>query len=64
MMYPTDYCDPLTSFKWNVLTCIEWIVMKFSTGIHVTLRMNSNNFGDALTSHLAALSSQIFNFTC
>ncbi len=44
------YEDDICGFGWNVL---ETIAMKFDTGIHAPLRTNCNNFGDALTFHLA-----------
>ncbi len=40
---------------------ILWIVMKFSTNIHVPLRMNCLNFGEPLTSNLAPSSDQHVN---
>lgn len=44
----------------NISTTIGCISLKFGTHIHVTLRINSNNFDDPLIFHLVSLSGQRF----
>ena len=55
---PTDFSDPLTlplmppaglHFLVAVLTTVEWIAMKFGTGLYDAQRMNCYSFGDLLT---------------
>ncbi len=44
----------ICGFEWNSSTSIGWIAMKFHTNIHVSLRMNYNNFIGRLIFHLAS----------
>ncbi len=55
--HEVDICG----FEGNVSRIIGWIVTKFGTHIHVTFRMNCNNFGDPLTCYLAPSSGQNLN---
>lgn len=38
------------SFKWNVLTTIEWIAIKFGTDSYGLYAITCNNFGDQVRS--------------
>ncbi len=48
---------------WNISRTIRWIAIKSGTEIHVAWKMNSNNFGDPLTSHLAPPAGQNFHLS-
>ncbi len=53
----------LAALWMDISTIIGQIAIKFGTNIHVPLRMNSNNFGDTLTFHLAPPAGQNLNLS-
>ncbi len=73
-LFAQNFGDPLTflwhpsqadicSFEWNFSTTIEWIVMTFSTDIHVPLVGKCNNCGDPLSFYLVSSWEHNFNLS-